>query len=273
MNKESHAANLKFWDELADLHVGSSHYNVKAFLESGCTLRSVECEELGDVFGKRLLHLQCHFGLDTLSWAGRGAEVTGVDFSSAAIAIAERLSRQTGLPARFLCLPVEDLDILLDSTFDVIFTSYGVLTWLQALEPWAATISRLLKKGGVFYIVDEHPIAKVFAATGKDHQRFAMGEWQPYWHAPTPTACAFQHSYAEPTIALKNTTQFLWRHPLSEIINSLVSSHLQIEFLHEFPKSFYQVYQDMAIDQEGWWILEKHKESIPLMFSIKAHKQ
>jgi len=127
-------SNREMWDEWADLHVGSEFYGVEAFLAGRCALNDVEVRELGDVRGKTLLHLQCHFGLDTLSWARRGARVTGVDFSPRAIAHAEELARKADLPARFVCCNIHDVPQCLQEQFDVVFTSAGVLPWLPDIE-------------------------------------------------------------------------------------------------------------------------------------------
>lgn len=127
-------------------------------------MHRLEVEQVGDVRGKRLLHLQCHFGIDTLSWARRGAQVTGVDFSGDAIAYAQRLSVETGLAGDFVCSNVYDLRSALDApgAFDVVFTSYGVLNWLPDLRPWAELVAHYLKPGGFFYIVESHPTARMF---------------------------------------------------------------------------------------------------------------
>ena len=121
------------------------------------TLNDVEREEVGPVSGKSLLHLQCHFGMDTMSWARLGAEATGVDFSDAAIDLARSLNDELGLSARFLCSNVYDLPGALDEQFDIVFTSHGVLCWLPDLDGWAGVIDNHLKPGGLFYIIDGHP--------------------------------------------------------------------------------------------------------------------
>src|SRR6476661_801270 len=126
--------NRLLWDELVPVHAASDFYDLAAFREGGSTLRPIEIRELGDVNGKRLLHLQCHFGMDSISWARRGANVVGVDFSPAAINLASELAREERVAAEFICSDLYDLPDKLDGRFDVVFTSYGVLTWLPDLD-------------------------------------------------------------------------------------------------------------------------------------------
>ena len=142
--------NRRQWNERTQIHVGSEFYDVAGFKSGRCSLHPVELAELGDVAGKRLLHLQCHFGMDTLSWARRGAVATGVDFSPESVAVAEGLALEVGLDAHFVCSDIYDLPSNLEGKFDIIFTSYGVLTWLPDLRRWAETISHFLDSPGVF---------------------------------------------------------------------------------------------------------------------------
>src|SRR5262249_16463954 len=137
-----HDNNRELWDELADINVETAYYDVPGFLAGRSTLRSIERAEVGDVAGRSLLHLQCHCGLDTLSWARLGARVTGVDFSPRAIDIARRLAQQAQVEAEFVCSSIEELTDRLTGSFDVVFTSYGVLCWLRDLARWARVIAR-----------------------------------------------------------------------------------------------------------------------------------
>jgi len=154
---EHQRANLAKWNELVAVHARSAFYDVDGFRRGCCSLRPLELEEVGDVAGLRLLHLQCHFGLDTMSWARLGAEATGLDFSDTAIEVARSLSDDLAIPARFLCTDLYQLPKVLDETFDVVFTSYGVLCWLRDLEEWARIVARFLAPGGRFHLVELHP--------------------------------------------------------------------------------------------------------------------
>src|SRR5450755_2465186 len=157
--REELELNRARWDEATRFHMRGNVYGVEDFKAGQCRLHRVQVEELGDVRGKRLLHLQCHFGLDTLSWARRGAEVTGVDFSPEGIAAARALSDESGVPGTFVCSDLYSLPDVLSTAnpFDVVFTSYGVLNWLPDLKIWGELIFRYLRPGGLFYIVEAHP--------------------------------------------------------------------------------------------------------------------
>jgi len=154
--------NLDHWNELVSLHAQSKFYDLQSFKAGNSTLKPIEVEELGDVAGKSLLHLQCHFGLDTLSWARRGAQVTGADFSDQAIALAQSLSQELEIKANFVCSNLYDLPNVLSGEFDIVYTSYGVLCWLSDLGRWGKIIAHFLKPDGVFYIVEFHPFTHVF---------------------------------------------------------------------------------------------------------------
>ena len=167
--REQRALNADYWSRIRDKHL-ADWYDLDSFRAGSCTLRSVEVEALGDVTGKRLLHLQCNCGLDTLSWARRGAIVTGVDLSDRSVELARRLASEEGIEARFVHSDVMDLNEALPETFDIVFTSYGVLAWLPDLEAWGRTIARHLRPGGTFLIVDMHPFSHIF----DDEHSFAL---------------------------------------------------------------------------------------------------
>lgn len=265
---EFEAVNRSNWDALVPIHARSAFYDVAGFKAGKLTLLPIEREELGDVAGKSLLHLQCHFGLDTLSWARLGAHVTGIDYAPRAIELARTLSRETGLAAEFVCSSVYDLPQVLSGHFDIVFTSYGVLCWLPDLRPWGQVIAHFLKPGGVFYMVEFHPFLGVFYnESDATDLRLAY----PYFHRPDPDAFAAEGSYADPNAAL-SFVSYEWSHSLSDILNSLLDAGLRLEFLHEFPVCGYRHMPFMVQGEDGWWRLPEHQESVPLMFSVKARK-
>jgi 2-polyprenyl-3-methyl-5-hydroxy-6-metoxy-1,4-benzoquinol methylase len=150
--------NLALWNEWTRIHEKSKMYNIEGFLAGENRLHSIELDELGaQVPGRSMLHLQCHFGLDSLSWARLGAQVTGADFSGEAIRLAKALNEKAGLSARFVCSELDKLPGVLEGQFDIVYTSYGVLTWLPDLTRWAQVIDHFLKPGGTFYMVEFHP--------------------------------------------------------------------------------------------------------------------
>ena len=176
MPEEWLALNRALWDERVPIHVASDFYDVDAFLAGASTLRSFELEEVGDVAGLTLLHAQCHFGLDTLSWARRGARVTGLDFSEPAIAAARKLAADAGLEAEFVASDVYEAAAALgDRRFDLVYTGLGALNWLPDVERWARVMASLVAPGGRFYLAEFHPFSAVFAED-------ALTVKYPYFH-------------------------------------------------------------------------------------------
>ena len=258
--------NRELWNELTPIHERSEFYDVEGFKKGRCTLESIELEELGDVSGKSLLHLQCHFGMDTISWARLGARVTGVDFSDKAITLARSLSKELGIKANFVCSDIYDLPKNLDGKFDIVFTSCGVLCWLPDLKKWAQVISHFLKPGGLFYIVEGHPFMMVFDDS-KDGKELKVT--QSYFHKPEPTRWEADGDYAEGDTEVIHPS-YEWTHSLSDVVNALIYAGLRIEFLHEFSVCAWQRFPFMKQDKDGWWRLKD--DNIPLTFSLKATK-
>lgn len=258
--------NRDLWDELTPIHARSEFYDVDGFKSGRSTLKSIELEELGDVSGKTFLHLQCHFGLDTLSWARLGARVTGVDFSGRAIDLARSLGRELGIPARFVESNVYDLPAVLDDRFDIVFTSYGVLAWLPDLARWAEVVVRFLQPGGTFYMVEIHRLLQVFDDSA---DRPELKVTHSYFPGPEPLEFERTGSYADSSVLLENPS-YEWPHSLGEVVSALTSAGLRIDFLHEFPVCCHKALPFMTQDYAGWWRLEGDR--IPLTFSVKATK-
>jgi SAM-dependent methyltransferase len=259
--------NLKLWNEITPIHNQSDFYDVDGFKNGRNTLKPIELEELGDVSGKSLLHLQCHFGMDTLSWARLGAKVTGVDFSDKAIFLARSLSKELKIQADFICSDIYQLPGVLSKKFDIVFTSYGVLCWLPDINWWAQIISRFLKQGGIFYIVESHPVINIF-----DNSKNAteLKVIQSYFHKPEPIKWEPEGDYTDKNAKVSNPS-YEWTHNLSDIINALINSGLKIEFLHEFSFSnMAKHFPFMEQDQDRLWRVPGDK--IPLTFSLKAKR-
>jgi len=262
-------ANRKVWDAWTLEHEKSAFYDVEGFKHGKDRLRSIELSELGPLIaGKSLLHLQCHFGLDTLAWARRGAIATGVDFSEQSIALAKALSQELNIPATFCCSAINTLPEVLSGEFDIVFTSYGVLHWLNDLRRWAEVIAHFLKPGGVFYIVEDHPTMRMFS-TGEDQE---VKLSNPYFFSPAPPPPdEAVGSYAAPDSPQRHT-YYLWDHALGEVITRLIEAGLRIEFLHEFPKAARAKFPMMKKGQDGWWGFPAPYVQIPLLFSLQARK-
>jgi SAM-dependent methyltransferase len=254
-------ANRKLWDTWTKLHVESEFYDLQAFERGGTTLTKVELEEVGPIKGKSLLHLQSHFGLDTLSWARLGANVTGIDFSPEAVAKARELSGNLKIPARFFVADVENPATDLKEDFDVVFTSYGVLSWLNDLSSWATVIARHLKPGGFFYMVELHPVLGMLDDDGK-HFKY------PYFERQAPIVSEETVSYAGG--AHSAMVCYQWSHSISEIMSVLINAGLRIEYLHEFPYCTQPCYPFLIESEPGRYVARYYPDLLPLMFSIKA---
>jgi SAM-dependent methyltransferase len=261
--------NRRHWDEVVPIHERSDFYRVQDFKHGAVLLDPLEQREVGDVTGKSLLHLQCHFGLDTLSWARLGAEVTGIDFAPTAIETARRLSGETGVVARFIESDIYSTPDELDEQFDIVFTSYGAIIWLPDIERWAQIAAQYVKPGGFFYMAEFHPFAHAFA---NDPDVMALRLVHPYFEHREPLTFEEQGTYADLTATLKHTTSHEWAHPLGSIVTALANAGLHVEFVHEFPFCLYQMFPFMTRSADGYWRLPEHGESLPLTFSIKATK-
>ncbi len=271
MNENKHIhANRRVWDAWAEINAASDFYDLDGFKRGATSLRPLEIAELGEVEGKTLLHLQCHFGMDTLSWARRGARVTGVDFSPRAIALAEGLAAELGLAARFIQADIYELPQKLNEQFDIVFTSYGVLAWLSDLSRWGRVIARMLKPGGVFYMVEIHPFSSMLEDESPEQ---VLTLRYPYFADSEPMAFTAQTSYADPEGQhTPPLTNYQWFHSLGEVVNALLDAGLQLEFLHEHSMTVFRQLPFMRQDEDGWWRLPEGLPEIPLLFSIKAGK-
>jgi SAM-dependent methyltransferase len=264
------AANRRLWDEWTRIHTASTFYDVEAFRAGGVRLRPYEIEEIGPVAGKDLLHLQCHFGLDTLSWARLGATVTGADFSSAAIEHARGLAAELDLSARFVEAELGDLPARLQGEFDVVYTSRGILGWQPDLRRWAAVAAHFVRPGGILYITEVHPVAQVWADddVGPGELRLHY----PYWSRPAPLKLPVQGSYADRSAPVAEPFEYAWTHSLGEIVTAIAAAGLRIEFLHEFPFVDWPVPFLVERADGRWYLPEGTPGELPLFFSVRATK-
>jgi SAM-dependent methyltransferase len=259
--------NRKHWDEVVPVHEGSAFYRVEDFKRGEIMLDALEQREVGDVAGKSLLHLQCHFGLDTLSWSRLGATVTGVDFAPTAIETARRLSDETGVLGRFVESDVYALPSKLDEEFDIVFTSYGAIIWLPDIQRWAEVAARYVRPGGFFYMAEFHPFAHAF---NNDPGVTGLALKYPYFEHTEPLTFNDEGTYADLEAKLEHTKSHEWAHPLGAIVTALANTGLRIEYVHEFPFCIYQMFPFMVRGDDGYWRLPEHAASLPLTFSLKA---
>ena len=261
-------ANRENWNERVGHHVTAKLYGVPGFLSGRCTLGPVDLEALGDVAGKRILHLQCHFGLDSLSLSRRGAIVTGVDFSDTAIQKARELSEVTGLSAEFHCTEVYAVcDILESHSFDIVFASYGVFCWIPDLYRWFSVASAMLKPHGRVFIVDGHPVLDMLAY---DDESGAFSFNDEYFHEKSPELCVVEESYTGEGSCLVNSTTYQWSHRMGEFVTAAGSAGLTIRTLGEFPYCYFRKFPCMVRRSDGYWEILDH--SWPLMFSMDCRK-
>lgn len=256
--------NRLLWDELAPLHAASAFYDVARFRSGSCTLGAIERREVGDVEGKRLLHLLCHLGLDSLSWSRLGAIVTGVDLSPVSVAFAQALAAQSGIAASFVCSNVYDVAARLRPPYDIVFLSKGVLPWLPDLPALAATVAGLLRPGGVFYLLDAHPLT--YALREDDQRLHVKGT---YFETAHPAKVVADGSYAVPGATLTNATSFEWTHSLGDVVTALAGAGIRLEFLHEFPATM----SGDGPTLHGSWRSQAARRSLPAMFSVRGVRE
>jgi len=268
------AENRKLWDAWTAIHTTGEFYDVQRFRDdpNDGRIEAWEQAEVGDVGGKTLLHMQCHFGLDTLSWARLGARVTGVDFSEPAIAFANELAAETGLAdrARFVVSNVYDLPGPLEGeTFDIVYTGRGALGWLPDLGPWAEAVASFLKPGGCFYIHEGHPV--MWAIDDDQTEPNGLRLAYDYWGGET-LSFPVEGSYADPEADVDADVEHGWNHSLGEIVTVLASNGLRIELLDEkrtlhWPASFL-----VELDTGHHGFPPEQRGTIPLMYSLRARK-
>ena len=256
--------NKKGWDERVETHLASELYDMQAFRAGKSSLNLEEVEALRDVKGKSLLHLQCHFGQDTLSWARMGAVATGVDISSEALRAAKAISSELEIPASFVESNILDLKETLDDKFDIVFTSYGTVGWLNDLNKWADVIHHFLNPGGTFYMIDFHPFIWMW---NDERSKIEFS----YFNSKEPIVLQETGTYADPSAALERT-EYSWNHGMSEIIGSLLRSGLKLVEFNEYPYSNYKVFPEMKAAGTGRWVFNELEVQIPYMYAIKCAK-
>lgn len=256
--------NRANWDDRVPVHLASDFYDVDGFRSGASSLRPFEAEEVGDVRGRRLLHLQCHVGLDTLSWARMGAQVTGLDFSEPAISAARSLTADLAADASFVVADVYDaVTALGGQRFDVVYTGTGALVWLPDVTRWARVVAELLEPGGFLYLLEGHPVAQILddaQGTNVVLDYFAEQPWVedcPYTYTDGP--------------ALKQTRSVQFQHGLGQVVTALAAAGLRIEFLHEHDFDCFQRFESLE-RHGGQYRFPAGHPRIPMMFSLRASR-
>lgn len=257
-------ANKKSWNQRTIVHKDSSFYDLAAFRNGSSCLNSIELNELGGVKGKTLLHLQCHFGMDTLDWARRGAIATGIDLSDKAIEEARSLNDELQLNARFTCCNVYDVEKHIQGPFDIVFTSYGVVGWLPDLEEWARVIAAMLKPGGIFYIAEFHPVLWMFD-DDFTHIKY-------HYDNRELIVTENEGTYTDRAADIKGK-EYSWNHSLAEVIGALLRAGMEIQSFNEYMYSPYPCFRNMTETVKGQWHIKGMEGKLPMVYSVKAVKK
>lgn len=268
MSDEWLETNRAWWDERAPIHVESEFYGLDAFIADpeASHLRPFEPGELGDVTGRALVHPQCHFGLDTLSWARRGARVTGIDFSRPAVEAATAAAARAGLDAEFLVGNVYDaVELVGGRTFDVVYTGLGALNWLPDIPRWSRVMADLAAPGGALYLVEFHPFTGML---GDDDLTVAY----PYFQDEGIVWDDGDGSYADLDAETETNTTVEWNHGFGEILTGVLDAGFTIELFHELDYTLFPRWP-FLVEDGGIYRLPEGMPSVPLMYSLRARKR
>lgn len=258
-------ANRTTWNLWLTRDTGSDHFkDVSRYRATGSSLRPIEREELGDVAGKSLLHLQCNMGSETLSWARLGAQVVGVDIADRAIAAAQALAEEGGIAeaARFIRSDVYDLSAILDERFDIVTASYGALCWAPDLDRWASIAAGYVAPGGTLLLVDLHPAGMALKAEPHDPQGLHLRVSNSFFHNPEPVR---EEAPGEPTA-------YGWTYSLGEVVSAVANAGLRIESLREFPFAHWLQFPQLVESGDGYWRWPDGANTLPLLFSLRARR-
>ena len=256
--------NKHSWNNRVDAHFKSEFYDVQGFIQGKSSLNEIELRLLGDIKGKSILHLQCHFGQDTISLARLGATTTGVDLSDKAIMQANELAQQTNAAANFICCDIYDLPNHLNQQFDIVFTSYGTIGWLPDLNKWAAVIQQFLNPGGQFVFVEFHPVVWMydddFSKVGYNY--FNTG----------PIVENESGTYADRDAAIQQD-YIMWNHGLAEVFTALLQNDLTITTFQEFDYSPYNCFKHTIEIAPGKFQIQHLGNNIPMVYALVANKK
>jgi SAM-dependent methyltransferase len=256
--------NKQSWNNRVDTHLQSDFYDMDGFINGKSSLKDIELKLLGDVQGKTILHLQCHFGQDSISLSRLGAKVTGIDLSDKAIENAKRLAAEMQYDTKFICCDLYDLPNHLNEQFDIVFTSYGTIGWLPDLKKWANVVSKFLKSNGKFVFVEFHPVVWMF---DDNFEQIAYS-----YHNTGPIVETENGTYADKNADLQS--QYIaWNHGLSEVINNLIQSGLEIHAMDEYDYSPYNCFNKTEEIGPSKFRIAHLGHKIPMVYSVVAMKK
>jgi len=254
--------NKKSWNQKTKIHLDSDFYDNDNFKKGKNSLNEIELGLLGDLKGKSVLHLQCHFGQDTISFDRLGATSVGVDLSDEAIRTAESLAQELDSSATFVCCDIYDLPNHLDQKFDIVFTSYGTIGWLPDMDRWASVVAQFLKPEGQFLIVEFHPAVWMF------DDDFNEVKYNYFNEGPIHEVESGTYAKEDAEITQEYV---MWNHSISEVVNSLIKKDLIIDGIHEYNYSPYPCFRGTKQVGDRQYIIEKMGNKLPLVYAIQAH--
>lgn len=256
--------NKNSWNNRTEIHLHSEFYDMEGFKQGKTSLNPIELDLLGNIKGKKVLHLQCHFGQDTISLARMGAIATGIDLSDKAIDTARELAESIDQDVRFICCNIYDLKDHLEEQFDIVFTSYGTITWLPDMNQWADIVQHFLKPGGKFILIEFHPVVWMFddAFEKVGYNYFNSG---PIVETETGT-------YADRGANICQT-YVGWNHSMSEVLQSLLDQNLQIQNFQEYDYSPYNIFNNGEEFEPNKFRVSHMANKIPLVYSVVAEKE
>lgn len=257
------ATNKDAWNKRTTVHIDSSFYDVPGFMQGKSSLNTTELALLGDVMGKTILHLQCHFGMDSLSLARMGATVTGIDLSDKSIDKARAMNEELGLDATFICSDIYDLPQALQGQFDLVFTSYGVIGWLPDLQKWGKIIDHFLKPGGKFIMVEFHPVVWIF------NNDFTKIQYSYFNKEAIIDDSNGTYTDRNAPISYREIS---WNHSLDEVFNGLFQNNMMLTGFREYDFSHYNCFANMEKSAEGTYRFTDMDTLIPVMYSVTAMK-
>lgn len=255
--------NKELWNDRTTHHVQSEFYDIQSFLEGKSPLNSIELNLIGDVSGKKLLHLQCHFGMDTLAFARMGAHVTGIDISDNAISEAKKLAEKTRLEGEFVCCSVYDVPQHISKQFDIVFTSYGTIGWLPDMNRWANVIAQMLKPGGIFVFAEFHPAVWMF---DNDFEKVAYS----YFNREDIVE-ELEGTYADRNAPMKKKS-VSWNHDIAEVLQALLNSGLTLERFEEFDYSPYNCFNKTVPAENGGFYIAGMERKLPMVYALRMRK-
>lgn len=255
--------NKELWNDRTTHHVQSEFYDMENFLEGKSPLNSIELNLLGDVSGKTMLHLQCHFGMDTLAFARLGANVTGIDISDNAISEAKKLAEKTNLEGEFVCCSVYDVPQHISKQFDIVFTSYGTIGWLPDMNRWAGVVSKMLKPGGIFVFAEFHPAVWMF---DNDFEKVAYS----YFNREDIVE-ELEGTYADRNAPMKKKS-ISWNHDIAEVLQALLNNGLTLERFEEFDYSPYNCFNKTVPAGEGKFYIAGMEQKLPMVYALRMRK-